>query len=218
MAAGTVQEQRGLVPSPVRSGETAALPARQVGSERGAGARFFDKEVDGATPPAGNGPEYAAVWRCAAAITTITAARAFFGLNVRNTRTLRNRNWVSGPLSLESSEARRPWLPGRYRSKGGLVPSPVRNGEQQRSRAASRQRTRRGEPLEDRCRRRPAISGKRCWRGRTCTRRPKKRHAISATAARSCASMPAWRKICCGFGIACARGMEAGAVSGLRGL
>jgi len=105
-----------------------SVPARLVDYERGAGATFFRKESWRPMAAGGVRPGYAAVRRCAAA-TTIVTARAFLASTSKNNAPNGTGMWVSVPLS--------PWFvgspavmaAGTVQGQKGAASSPARSGE-----------------------------------------------------------------------------------------
>ena len=112
--------------------------SRAASRRRTRRGEFFDKEVGGHAVD-GERPGYVRFGVARAAGTMTSTARAFLALNVNCYRSNRNRNVGFRPRSRsDTSEARRPRLPGRHRSKRGPLPPRCEAGKQQRSRAASR--------------------------------------------------------------------------------
>ena len=127
-ASGTVQGQKGVrfLPDAKRGNNSA--PVRQVGDERGAGAHFLTRKLTVQNRQQGT-----------ARICHFLALRGgnynnssgagLFGLNVRNTRTLRNRDVGFRPLSLRVVGSPEATASGTVQEQKGAVSSPVRSGE-----------------------------------------------------------------------------------------
>ena len=147
-ASGTVQGQKGVrfLPDAKRGNNSA--PVRQVGIERGAGAHFLTRKLTVQNRQQGAARIWSA-WRCAAALTTIAAARAFLASMSETPARSAIGMWGSVPLSLRVVGSPEATASGTVQEQKGAVSSPVRRGKQQRSRAASRRRTRRGSPFFD---------------------------------------------------------------------
>ena len=132
-AAGTVQEQKGARSLPGAKRGNSSAPARQVGDERGAGARFLTRKLTAQSRQRGTARICGGVALRGGDYDSSSGA-GLFGLNVRNTRTLRNRNVGFRPAL--APNRRKPGGHGcrdGTGAKGGSFPPRCEAGKQQRS-------------------------------------------------------------------------------------